>query len=759
MVKKNMSLEIDNLWCITEEKYSREANKYFEGLFTQGNGYMHVRGSFEEGLQGAVQDEEYLRMPANVTLEKPRHPKTKWGTFIPGIVGKHPVLKEEIINLPYFLGMEFKVADEKLDMELSTVRDYKRWLDLRDGCLHRSFIWETESGVKLKLEYLRFISMADKHLCLQQVHIEMLSGEGVLTIECGINTGVRTNGYNHFQKVLPSFMNPQHISIETVTDGGNRVLMMSDVDSSEEISLERLFDGKRTLFTGGKRIKNGDCLVLQKATSIATDRDMEEGTLLERGYKSLMVFRDEGWEEVYKRHARAWKENWLSGDIAISGDDEAQLVVRTYIYHLIRSNCDNDPRIAICAKGYAGEAYFGRYFWDTEINMLPFFIHTNPAAAKNLITFRYNTLEGARKNAREYGYAGAKYAWESSITGEEQCPCWQYADHEVHITADIVYAMLHYVNGTGDTEFIRNFGIDIMVETSRYWVRRVDWNKKGYYELLGVMGPDEYLPMTRNNAFTNQIVKFSLNKTVEHLEGIKREDLRGYMEMETRLGLKLSEIEKFKEVGEKLLIPFDEGTEIIPQSEDFESYADLDFSTIWKDRTRPFGHFISQEKNYRSKALKQADALLLMLLFPGTFTREQFVKTYDYYEPITTHDSSLSAAVHGIIAAWIGRRKEAEKFLKRVMDIDMSMIKQGAAEGIHIANCGGLWQMIVYGFAGLKSAMWENEIKLEPNLPEKWEKLEFKVFWRGKRHKIIITKENFEVSEINEIGSDCGVEA
>lgn len=746
----NQLLDIDELWCIKEDSFSNETSKHYEGLFTQGNGYMHVRGSFEEGLEGAVQDEEYLRMPANVTLEKPRHPESKWGTFIPGIVGKHPLLKEEIINLPYFLSMDLFVSGEKLDMKLSTVKEYKRWLDLRNGCLYRTFIWETKAGLRLRLTYIRFISMAHKHLCLQQLHIEALSGEGAVDIHCGIDAGVRTNGFNHFQKVLTTGTDSGCISAETLTDGGDRVLMLSNLHASENISWDSQQKSDSVFYSASKLLKAGEGLKVQKATSFVTDRDNETGSLLERGLKYLRTFSDDGWDKLYENHTKAWTEKWKYSDIKITGDFEVQLALRTSIYHLIRANCENDPRVAICAKGYAGEAYFGHYFWDTEINMLPFFIHTNPKAARDLIMFRYNTLEGARKNARDYGCRGARYAWESSVSGEEQCPCWQYADHEIHITADIVYALCHLVNGTGDLEFIWNYGIDIMVETARYWADRVDINKNGYYELLGVMGPDEYLPMTRNNAFTNRMVKFSLDKTVEYLETVRKLDANKYGEIEKRLAFKSEEIECFKEVADKLMLPFDENTVIIPQSEDFEKYADLDFDAIWKDRTRPFGHFISQEKNYRSKALKQADVIQMMMLFPEDFTQEQLSKSYDYYEPITTHDSSLSAAVHGITAAWMGRMEEADRFLKKVMEIDMSSSKKGAAEGIHIANCGGLWQMIVYGFAGLKSAMWGSDICLEPHLPEKWERLEFTLAWHGKWYKIAITKEKYEIFKMQD---------
>lgn len=741
--------EMNDLWCITEENYGADTNKHFEGLFTQGNGYMHVRGSFEEGLYGTLQDEEYLRMPANVTLEKPRHPKTKWGTFIPGIVGAHPLLKTEIINLPYFLDLKLRAGDEDLDMEQCKIQEYKRWLDLRDGCIHRHFVWDTKAGLRLKMDYVRFLSMADRHICLQQVQIQALSGEGILTLDAGIDAGVRTNGYNHFREVRTTG-EASCISTETITDGGNHVLMMSAIVPSDEMHLEKTETFGQGMVHGTRFLKAGDSLVIEKTTSVVTDRDMEEGVLKERGRHHLEEARKLGYDALYERHLGAWTHKWRTSDVVITGDDTVQLALRTSIYHLIRSNSETDPRVAICAKGYAGEAYFGRYFWDTEINMLPFFIHTNPEAARNLILFRYNTLEGARTNAKAYGYKGARYPWESSLTGEEQCPCWQYADHEVHITADIIYAMTHYVNATKDMDFIRDYGIDMLAETARYWVGRVDQNKEGYYELLGVMGPDEYLPMTRNNAFTNRMVQYSLSQTIEYLERYKDQENAEYQKIKERLGLDEKELDLFREVRDKLRLPSKENTGIIQQSDDFATYADLDFDAIWKDRTRPFGDFISQEKNYRSKALKQADILELMMLYPQEFTMDQIGQNYDYYEPITTHDSSLSAAVHGILAAWMGRMEEAEKFLHKVIAIDMSLEKKGAAEGIHIANCGGLWQMVVYGFAGLKSAMWETKIQLEPHLPKTWEKVEIPIAWHGRDYKVIVTQENYEICEMDQ---------
>ena len=695
-------------WCIYENSYNGELVKYYEGLMTQGNGYLHVRGSYEEGISGAVQEEEYDRKPANVTLEKHKKQKSKWGTYIPGIVGPHPYLKTETINLPYLFDLKVNADGEDLDMDNCQIENYERNLDLRDGVLTRSFTWKTKKGKVLTLIFSRFISMADKHIAVQMLTINADSGNISLHVTGDINTGVRTNGFNHFTNIRKEKQDGL-TRVITETNGGNIVTMCSYLDQ----------EGEHT-------IQEGEQLSITKVIHVSTDRDMEIPERKESGEDIRTL--DVG--KALEGHRLMWAEKWEASDVKIIGDDRAQLAIRMSIYHLMRADNEDDPRVAICAKGHAGEGYCGRYFWDTEINLLPFFIHTNPKAARNLVKFRYMTLPGAKENAKNYGYQGARYAWESSVTGVEECACWQYSDHEIHVTADVIYAMEHYVKATGDMAFIDEYGLEMMKETAKYWAERVD-AIDGQYELLGVMGPDEYLPMTRNNAFTNRMVKFSLEKTLQYLKESEQADKE--------------QLEKWEAIKEKLKLPYKETDEIILQSDDFASYADLDFDTIWKDRSRCFGEFISQEKNYRSKALKQADVLEMMMLFPGEFTQNQLVANYDYYEPITTHDSSLSAAVHGILAAHMGRMKEAEDFLDKVIDIDLSPEKRGAEEGIHIANCGGLWQLIVYGFAGLKSAMWEEDVVLHPHLPKEWQQLEFPLMWHGEKKRVVVTHEGYKI--------------
>jgi kojibiose phosphorylase len=740
---------VDRLWCLSEEQFDPGKNRHYEGAFTTGNGYLSVRGSLEEGLGDDPQDEEYLRMPTNVTLEKFRSGKSKWGTFIPGIVGNHPLLNQEMINLPWFIDIGVWFDGEKLDMEKSNLRNYCRYLNMKEGTLHRSFEWLTANGSEAGVSFERFISMDQNSLSVQRLKVVVLKGGGILKLESGINPGVRTNGYNHFQNVTTGALPEGFIFTEVETDVGNHVFEVSAINSLEEISFEIKLDSSRIFFSGGRELAAGEALDIVKLTCITTDRDLEMGYYRDRALQVLKTVNSLNYDQLYQNHFKILKQKWEYSDVKIKGDDTAQLALRFSIYHLIRSNVQNDPRVAVCAKGHAGEAYFGRYFWDNEIYLLPFFIYTNPVAARNLVLFRYHTLEGARRNAGQYGYHGARYPWESSSNGVEQCACWQYADHEIHITADVIYALWHYYRQTDDLEFMEEYGLEMLVETARYWVERVDRSKDGAgYGLAGVMGPDEYVPFSRNNAYTNRMVKFSLEKTIEMLELIESKNPQAYRRLVQKINFTPGEVEVFRQVMENLPVPYDEGRQLVLQSEDFEWLADLDFNQIWTDRTKPFGHFISQEKNYRSKALKQADVLMLMALLPGEFSGEQLKKAYDYYEPITTHDSSLSTSAHAMIAAWLGKMGEAESYFLKSVQLDLDPGRLGCEEGIHIANAGGIWQAVVHGFAGIKNVVQSETLTINPNLPKSWEQLEFTIMWKRNRVKIMIEKGKVSVTNL-----------
>ncbi|MCR4695205.1 MAG: glycoside hydrolase family 65 protein [Pseudobutyrivibrio sp.] len=716
---------MNNEFLIEEKGFDKRAIKHYEGLFCQGNGYVHVRASHEDSIYGVRQDDEYDRKPANVTLEKPRETLSKYGTFIPGVTGVHPYLKDEIINLPYPFMTEVFLNGDKVDITGNNIENYNRSLDLYSGTLTRT-IEVVDKAYRVRICHERVLSMDCKHLALEKTTISLLEGKCHLGLVTGVDARVRTNGFNHLVKIETG-KEADRTYLKALTNGGNTVDYRLRT-AAKEMDLIPGADDSRCYYTGEKNL-GGSCkeISLEKVVAITTDRDFDK-------------FEDNtglGYEDLKKNSDKVWAKIWDDCDIVIKGDDKTQQALRMAIYHLIR-NATDDDRVAICAKGHSGEGYFGHYFWDTEINMLPFYLYEMPDKAKNLVKFRYNTLDGAIKNAKLYGYDGARYAWESSVSGEEECANWQYADNEIHVTADIVYAMINYVRMTSDQEFYKECVIPVMIETAKYWLQRMDKRKDGSLELLGVMGPDEYLPFTRNNAYTNKLVRFSLEETAKAIEKYNVPVERDFL---------LSV--KYAAENLKGYAPLSDNERVIKQCDEFEEYADIDFGQIWTDRSKCFGNHISQEKNYRSKALKQADVLEMMMLFPHEFSTETLKANFDYYLPITTHDSSLSAYVHGLLAARLGRTEIAERFLKIVDDIDMDSNRRGAEEGVHIANFGGLWQMVVFGFAGLSYSMWDDDISIKPALPAGWKSLEFKTLYKGNKYKVTIGKDTKEIVKLS----------
>jgi trehalose/maltose hydrolase-like predicted phosphorylase len=439
---------------------------------------------------------------------------------------------------------------------------------------------------------------------------------------------------------------------------------------------------------------------------------------------------------LHAEHAEVWQERWQSCDVVVEGDERAQRALRVSLYHLLRAHVPNDDRVAIDGKGYAGEAYWGRYFWDTEMFLLPFYLYTAPECARTLVDYRVNTLAGARKNAHRYGYAGARYAWESDADGNECCPNWQYADHEVHVTADVVYGLAHYARAVDD-DYLRGRAAEVVVATARYWMQRLDWRVgEDHPSLLGVMGPDEYTPISNNNAYTNRLVKYALQLAAE---------------VGDAGGASVEECQAFARAAEGLPIPRHDDGVLVWQCEGFDTLAEPRFDELWRDRSRTFAEQVSQEWLYRSKCLKQADVLMLMMLFPDEFSDAELRRAWDYYEPLTTHDSSLSACVHAIVACRLGLTNEAWRFWNSAASIDLEVEHGGAAEGVHISNAAGLWQIAVFGFAGMRTALQTDVLTFEPRLPAQWSRLAFPVVWKGARVLVDITRDRLSVVNRGEV--------
>lgn len=731
---ENRFLKIDGFEIIQDE-FKPEENKYYEGIFAQGNGYFHVRGSCEEGLEAAPQDEIYTRTMKSVTTEIQRHPLSKQGTFLPLIMGKHPFLEEVIINLPYFMEVQITADGERLDMMSSRIRDCRRVLNMKNGELKRSFTWITAGGNEIRAEFSRFASMKEKHLFVQKIKLDPQKGNPRIKIISGIDGSVTTNGYRHFTECCPFVVNGTE-GITVKTDAGESVSIMSRNRLSgmnvEQYSENRTESEVSVQYEG--MLEESTELLKYSAIGCSRDRCADHAKAIEQCLEQVDGI---SYEELLSASSEIWEKRWQDSDIKITGCRKLQDGLRFSIYHLLRCAVKEEDRIQICAKGFAGEAYYGRYFWDSEMYLLPFYLYTDPVSAQSLAGYRYHTLGGARENARRYHCRGARYPWQSGLTGAEQCSLWEYADNEIHITADVAFGIVHYVRSSGDEKFLFDKGMEVLLETAAFWTDRADRGRDGRYHLINVMGPDEYSPMTRDNGFTNYMVKYSLETALEMLEFVKDRRPERYTELLDLTGVSKGDLEKFREIAESLPIPYDEKRDLYLQSADFEDYAEIDMESLWEDKRRAFGHYAPQEKIYRSRCIKQADTIALMSLFPEEFTDHQLETAYEYYKPMTTHDSSLSPAVHALAANRLGRDKETEDFLDRTLSVDMELARRGAEDGIHIANCGALWQMAVQGFLGMIPGYQSDELRFSPKMPSFIESMEVPVKWKGKKYRIV----------------------
>lgn len=693
---------MDENWLLIEPEPFRSADlRGWEGLFTQGSGYLHTRGSLEEHFPDAPQNLSYLRRPTNVTAEKFPEMKSKWCTFVPGVYGSHPLMGKEMANLPAFLEIVPFIDGERLDLERCEILSHHRALDLHTTVLARRIVWRTRGGAQVSVTFERFASAARPHLYVQRMTLTS-DRDADLTLQAGIDSDVRTSGYDHVAEAHFGRVAEDRLRCDVTLDTGDAVQMMTWV-SLAGAAWTYQESGRAARFVGTLPLRAGQGVTFEKRTAVTTSIDAEALDL------NALLSLDADYETLLTEHTDLWHERWENADVRIEGDARSQLGLRAALYHLMRSHPGHN-RAAIDPKAYAGDAYRGLYFWDTEMYLLPFFLYTDSERARMLTDFRIRTLDGARRNAAEYGYSGARYPWEGDRDGIDQCPNWQYRDHEVHVTADVVYGLAHYALAADAPGYMRE-AADVLRETAAYWLERIDWRPgDDFPSLLGVMGPDEYAPITNNNAYTNRVVALALNcaAAVEPDDALRQ---------------------RYEEAARALPL-LRRGDGLILQCEDFEALGEIDFETLWKDRSKPFASQVSQERLYRSRCLKQADVLLLMMLFPGEFSEGEVRAAWDYYVPYTTHDSSLSPGVHAIVALRLGLMDQAWAFWERSLNIDLN---GGAEEGIHIAAQGINWQMAVFGFGGMRTAMQAEHLTLSPRLPEQWGRLAFPVIWKGQR--------------------------
>jgi kojibiose phosphorylase len=475
---------------------------------------------------------------------------------------------------------------------------------------------------------------------------------------------------------------------------------------------------------------------------------------LESSKNKLAALPKSAWDELWNPHVHCWEENWNKSDVIVEGDNKAQLALRFNLYNLLIAASPNDEHVNIGAKTLSGYGYRGHSFWDTEIFILPFFTFTQPDIARNLLSYRYHNLAGAREKAKANGFIGAQFPWESAGSGREVTPTWVpnpndptkliriwTGDIQIHISADIAFAIWQYWCVTGDDDFMAERGAEIILDTARFWANRAEWNEeKEQYEFNNVIGPDENHDHVDNNAYTNYLVRWHLNLAVWLVEWLKAQEPVAATRLFAFIDLNENDIDQFKNIADKIYHPFDADTKLVEQ---FDGYFDrryIDLKAL-EGRKESIQGILGIEETNQTQVLKQPDVIMLMGLLPDKFDQDVIRKNYQFYTERTdlSYGSSLGPSIQSIVASRLGKKDQAYDYFHQVAFTDIDNLRGNAEDGIHAASAGGLWQTVVFGFAGLRFD--RESWSLNPQLPPTWKRLAFKFRWRGEEINVDLRPE------------------
>jgi beta-phosphoglucomutase len=714
-------------WALIEPAFDPAQLRARETVFTIGNGYLGTRGSFEEG-----------------------YPHASPTTLVSGLYDDIPVAYTELANCPDWLSMVVIVNGERFRLDRGEVLHYERQLDLRYGILSRSVRWRSPLGNTLDLKFERFASLADQQVLALRCQITPIDFDGTIEVQSSIDGNPENQGFDHWEHLNRGktehgiWLHVRTRSTQIELGMAAKMATFGTAASSQVLNTSDCSTLTTTFLA-----TVGHTVSVEKMVTVFTSQEVERPVQSAQAKLGGLPSH----EILLATHQQAWEGVWQQSDIEIEGDINAQLAVRYNLFQLFIGACTDDAWVypdsspdSIPAKTLSGLGYRGHIFWDTELFILPFFTLTQPAIARSLLTYRYHTLAGARRKAAHSGYKGAMFAWESAATGDEMTPRWTMSndpyveavriwcrDREIHISADIAYAVWQYWQATGDDIWLRDYGAEIILDTALFWLSRVEWNtKEKRYELCGVIGADEYHEQVNNNAFTNRMVQSHLEKAVAVYEWLQQTFPHQATELAQRLQLTPEQLLLLHTTIAQIYIPYALKTGPIEQFDGFLQLKDINLSD-YEPRNRSIQAVLGIAETNQRQAIKQPDVLMLLYLMRDTseFSSETLRKNWDYYAPRTdiTYGSSLGASIHALLAANLGAEADAYKYFMRAALIDLKDTFSNTADGIHAASAGGVWQAVVFGFGGIK--LTDSGPVATPHLPPTWTRLKFKLNWRG----------------------------
>ena len=707
-------------WSIIEEGFDADCVKSSESLFSIGNGAMGQRANFEETYTGETFQGSYI---AGIYYPD----KTKVGWWKNG----YPEYFAKVLNAPNWIGINIIINGEVLDLHTCHVKNFRRELNMKEGWYSRSFEATLQNGTEISANIRRFLSLTLDEAGFINYEITPLNKDAAITYQPYIDSGVHNEDANWEEKFwepleIKHEANSAFATARTFKTHFNVATFMHNtilLNGNDLTAAPQKVDAtnEKIQFTYSVSVEKGDKSAIQKIGGYTVSLNHANDRLIEAAQQVIATAITKGYQGLLLEQADAWAKIWEMSDITIEGDVKAQQGIRFNIFQLNQTYLGKDSRLNIGPKGFTGEKYGGSTYWDTEAYCIPFYMATkDQEVARNLLTYRFNQLDKAIENAAKLGFKnGAALYPMVTMNGEECHNEWEITFEEIHRNGAIAFAIFNYHRYTGDYSYIPEKGLEVLIAIARFWYQRATFSThKNQYVILGVTGPNEYENNVNNNFYTNYLAKWCIDYTVAQIEKVKEEFATDHVRITDKVKLEETEITHWKKVSDKMYFPFSEEHDIYLQQDGFldkelVKVHDLDQSQ------RPINQKWSWDRILRSPYIKQADVLQGFYFFEDDFTKEQLEKHFNFYEPYTVHESSLSPCVHSIQAAALDKMDMAYTFYLRTSRLDLDDYNNEVEEGCHITSMAGTWMSIVEGFGGMRVK--NDALHFTPRIPRQWE--------------------------------------
>ena len=735
-------IQPDN-WSIIEEGFDKERVKSSESLFSIGNGAMGQRANFEENYTDETFQGSYI-----TGIYYPD--KTKVGWWKNG----YPKYFAKVLNAPNWIGIDIEINGEDFDLNsCSEIKNFRRELNMKQGIYNRSFEATLQNGTQIAVNVNRFLSLDLDEVGVINYEITPLNKDAKIIFKPYIDAGVTNEDANWDEKFWePLDVNHNHnqafVTARTFKTHFVATTFMHNTISpkasptppKEGLSAT---EGKVTL-SYEVEIMKGEKATIQKigGYTVSLNHDNTQ-TGAENAIKAALA---KGYKQLLNDQIEAWGKIWEMSDITIDGDVKAQQGIRFNIFQLNQTYLGKDSRLNIGPKGFTGEKYGGSTYWDTEAYCIPFYMATkDQQVARNLLTYRYNQLDKAIENAKDnLGFTnGAALYPMVTMNGEECHNEWEITHEEIHRNGAIAFAIFNYYRYTGDYSYIPEKGLEVLIGIARFWHQRASFStNKNQYMILGVTGPNEYENNVNNNFYTNYIAKWCIDYAHEQIQKVSLEYPSDHKRIIEKVKLSNAELQDWKQVSGNMYFPFSEEHGIYLQQDGFLDKDLVPVKDLDKSQ-RPINQKWSWDRVLRSPYIKQADTLQGFYFFEDHFTKEQLEKHFDFYEPFTVHESSLSPCVHSIQAAKLDKMDMAYTFYLRTSRLDLDDYNKEVEEGCHITSMAGTWMSIVEGFGGMRVK--NDSLHFEPKIPKEWTSYSFKINFRNQILKVSVHKETTQL--------------